>query len=70
MLNTPGTIDEGYRGEIGVIVMNLGRDAFEVKKGMRIAQLVICPVIRVDIEECVSLSETERNTGGFGSTGV
>jgi len=70
LLNTPGTIDEGYRGEIGVIVMNLGRDSFEIKKGMRIAQLVICPVIRVDIEECISLSETERNAGGFGSTGV
>lgn len=70
VLNTPGTVDEGYRGEICVIVANLGREPFEIRKGMRIAQLVVCPVIRVEIEACAELSQTERNAGGFGSTGV
>lgn len=70
ILNTPGTIDEGYRGEVCVIAINLGKEPFEVKKGMRIAQMVICPVIRVQIEEIDMLSETARSSGGFGSTGV
>lgn len=70
MLNTPGTVDEGYRGEVCVIAINLGKEPFEVKKGMRIAQMVICPVIRVEIEETQALSDTARNAGGFGSTGV
>ena len=70
MLNTPGTVDEGYRGEVCVIAINLGKEPFEVKKGMRIAQMVICPVIRVEIEETDTLSDTARNAGGFGSTGV
>ncbi len=70
ILNTPGTIDEGYRGEVCVIAINLGKEPFEVKKGMRIAQMVICPVIRVQIEEIDTLSETARSSGGFGSTGV
>ena len=70
ILNTPGTIDEGYRGEVCIIAINLGKEPFEVKKGMRIAQMVICPVIRVQIEEIDILSDTARNVGGFGSTGV
>ena len=70
ILNTPGTIDEGYRGEVCIIAINLGKEPFEVKKGMRIAQMVICPVIRVQIEEINTLSDTARNLGGFGSTGV
>ncbi len=70
MLNTPGTVDEGYRGEVCVIAINLGKEPFEITKGMRIAQMVICPVIRVEIEETQTLSDTSRNVGGFGSTGV
>ncbi|MBN1676158.1 MAG: dUTP diphosphatase [Kiritimatiellae bacterium] len=69
VLNTPGTIDEGYRGEVCVILINLGREPFEVEKGMRIAQMVVKPVIRVAIEEADALSETQRGEGGFGSTG-
>jgi len=69
VLNTPGTIDEGYRGEIGVILINHGKSPFRVEKGMRIAQMVIAPVIRVIIEEVTSLGESQRGLGGFGSTG-
>ena len=70
VLNTPGTIDEGYRGEIGVILINHGKTSFKVTEGMRIAQMVIAPVIRVKIEEVEQLSDTMRGKGGFGSTGV
>ncbi|MEB3311278.1 MAG: dUTP diphosphatase [Snowella sp.] len=70
VLNTPGTIDEGYRGEIGVILINHGKESFKVTKGMKIAQMVICPVIRVEIEEVDQLSDTSRGSGGFGSTGM
>jgi dUTP pyrophosphatase len=70
VLNTPGTIDEGYRGEIGVILINHGKTTFNVTQGMRIAQMVIAPVIRVEIEEVEQLSDTIRGKGGFGSTGV
>ena len=70
VLNAPGTIDEGYRGEIGVILINHGAEPFEIRPGMRIAQMVIAPVLRVAIEEVDELSETARGTGGFGSTGV
>ena len=70
LLNTPGTIDEGYRGEVGVILINLGREAFEVQPGMRIAQMVIAPVLRVDTAEVAEVSDTARGTGGFGSTGA
>lgn len=70
VLNTPGTIDAGYRGEIGVILINHGKHPFKVLKGMKIAQMVIAPVIRAEIEEVDSLSETIRGEGGFGSTGV
>ncbi|MGP0128569.1 MAG: dUTP diphosphatase [cyanobacterium endosymbiont of Rhopalodia musculus] len=69
VLNTPGTIDEGYRGEIGVILINHGETSFQVIQGMRIAQMVIAPVIRVKIEEVDSLSDTSRGHRGFGSTG-
>lgn len=70
LLNTPGTIDEGYRGEVGVILINLGRDPFEVTVGMRIAQMVITPVLRVDTSEVSDVSDTARGANGFGSTGT
>lgn len=70
LLNTPGTIDEGYRGELGVILINLGQEPFEVSPGMRIAQMVIAPVLRVEVAETREVSETARGAGGFGSTGV
>ena len=70
MVNTPATIDEGYRGEVCVILINLGSEPFAVKKGMRIAQAVLCPIIRPNIVEADTLSETDRGIGGFGSTGV
>lgn len=70
VLNSPGTIDEGYRGELGVILINHGQDPFEVKIGMKIAQLVIQPVIKVKVTKSTCLSNTERNEGGFGSTGM
>ena len=70
LLNTPGTIDEGYRGEIGVILINHGEEPFKVEKNMRIAQMVIKPVINVEVKEVEKLSVTKRNSGGFGSTGV
>lgn len=69
VLNTPGTVDEGYRGEVGVILINHGKNPFEVKKGMKIAQLVIAPVLRVEVDEAGELSDTRRSSGGFGSTG-
>ncbi|MBT3193532.1 MAG: dUTP diphosphatase [Verrucomicrobia bacterium] len=70
VLNAPGTIDEGYRGEVGVILVNFGQVEFAVEQGMKIAQLVVKPVIRVDVESVEMLSETRRGEGGFGSTGV
>lgn len=70
VLNTPGTVDEGYRGEIGVILINHGKNTFKVTKGMKIAQMVIAPVIRVEVEEVDTLSNTSRGVGGFGSTGI
>ncbi len=70
VLNTPGTIDEGYRGEVGVILINFGSESFAVELGMKIAQLVVKPVVRVEVETVDSLSETRRGEGGFGSTGV
>jgi dUTP pyrophosphatase len=68
--NAPGTIDSDYRGEIKVILINLGPEPFEIAKGDRIAQIVICPTVRADIEVCEDLPESERGDGGFGSTGV
>ena len=70
VLNTPGTIDAGYRGEVGVILINLGTEPFAVEKGMKIAQLVVAPVTQSDIVEVAEVDETDRGAGGFGSTGV
>ena len=70
VLNTPGTIDAGYRGEVGVILANFGDSPFHVECGDRIAQLVIAPVVRANIVEVESVGETERGAGGFGSSGV
>jgi dUTP pyrophosphatase len=69
VLNSPGTIDSDYRGEVKVILMNLGDEPFKVNVGDRIAQLVISPVVRAEITEVEELSSTERNDGGFGHTG-
>jgi dUTP pyrophosphatase len=69
VLNTPGTIDEGYRGEVGVILINHGREPFQVTPGARIAQLVVQPRLTVDVVEVDALSDTERGAGGFGSSG-
>ncbi|MDC0513667.1 dUTP diphosphatase [Pelagibacteraceae bacterium] len=70
VLNTPGTIDADYRGEIKVILINLGKDRFIVKNGERVAQMVVCPIVQVHLEEVKELSETVRGSGGFGSTGT
>jgi len=67
--NSPGTIDEDYRGELGVIVMNCGDAPFTIERGMRIAQAVIAPVVRATWNEVAELPETARGAGGFGSTG-
>ena len=69
VLNTPGTIDADYRGEIKVILINLGQSAFTINRGERIAQLVLAPVTQLAWEEVDALDETERGEGGFGSTG-
>ena len=69
VLNSPGTIDADYRGEIGVILANLSQTAFTIKNGERVAQMVIAKHERADWEEVQTLSETSRGTGGFGSTG-
>lgn len=68
-LNTPGTIDSDYRGEVKVILANLGTEPFEVRRGERIAQLVPAPVLRASFREVDELDSTERGAGGFGSTG-
>jgi len=70
VLNTPGTIDADYRGEIKVILINLGHEPFRVEKGLRIAQMVVCPIVQAQLKEVDDLSETERGKGGFGSTGT
>ena len=70
VLNTPGTIDSGYRGEVGVILINLGDSEFQVRKGDKVAQLVIAPVTQPEIAEADAVDETDRGAGGFGSTGV
>ena len=69
ILNSPGTIDADYRGEIQVLLVNLGSESVVVSRGMRIAQLVIAPVVRAHIVETASLDKTTRGSGGFGSTG-
>lgn len=68
-LNTPGTIDSDYRGEVKVILINLGQEPFDIGRGERIAQLVPAPVLRADFTEASELGETARGSGGFGSTG-
>jgi dUTP pyrophosphatase len=70
VLNTPGTIDEGYRGEVGVILINHGKAPFAVEKGMKVAQMVVKPVLRVQVDVVDELSDTRRGAGGFGSTGI
>jgi len=70
VLNTPGTIDADYRGEIKVILINLSDNVFVVAKGLRIAQMVLCPVVRATLKEVETLTETKRGSGGFGSTGT
>jgi dUTP pyrophosphatase len=70
VLNTPGTIDADYRGEVKVILINLGDETFEIERGMRIAQMVVSPVTQAAFSEAAELPETARGTGGFGSTGA
>jgi dUTP pyrophosphatase len=70
VLNTPGTVDSGYRGEICVILINHGKEPFHVQKHTKIAQMVICPVVHAEVVEVASLDETARGEGGFGSTGL
>jgi dUTP pyrophosphatase len=70
VLNTPGTIDSDYRGELGVILINLGQEPFTARDGDRIAQIVIAPVVKARMVEAAALSETKRGGGGLGSTGV
>ena len=70
VLNTPGTIDADYRGEIKVILVNLSERNFIVEKGLRIAQMVLCPVVKARLKEVNSLEDTKRGSGGFGSTGI
>jgi len=69
MVNTPGTIDADYRGEIGLIMVNLGQALFEIRRGDRVAQMVINRVTRAELVEVKDLDETDRSSGGFGSTG-
>jgi len=70
VLNTPGTIDADYRGELKVILINLSDKTFIVKKGLRIAQMVLCPIIKAKLKEVNTLDDTKRGSGGFGSTGI
>jgi dUTP pyrophosphatase len=70
IVNTPGTIDADYRGMVQVCLINLGQDAYVVEPLSRIAQLVICPVLQAELELVTELDETERGSGGYGSTGV
>ena len=70
VLNSPGTIDADYRGEIKILLVNLGKEDFLISRGMRIAQMVIAPVTKVSWDEVEELDETVRSAGGFGSTGI
>ena len=70
VLNTPGTIDADYRGELKVILINLSDKIFVVEKGLRIAQMVLCPVVKATLKEVTELENTERGSGGLGSTGI
>jgi dUTP pyrophosphatase len=69
ILNTPGTIDADYRGELKIILVNFGQKSFKIEKGLRIAQMVVCPVIKATLKEVETLENTKRGGGGFGSTG-
>ena len=69
VLNTPGTIDADYRGEIKVILINLGNEPFKIEKGFRVAQMIVSPVVKAELIEVTDLEETKRGVGGFGSTG-
>ena len=69
ILNSPGTIDADYRGEIKVILINLSKKIYTVEKGTRIAQMVLCPIVKAKIKEVETLERTDRGSGGFGSTG-
>ncbi len=68
--NTPGTVDSGYRGEIGVIAINLGKETFRIERGKKIAQMVFCKVEEAEFEDADELDDTKRGGGGFGSTGL
>ena len=70
VLNTPGTVDADYRGEIKVILINLSDKSFIIEKGLRIAQMVLCPIVKAELKEVETLENTERGSGGFGSTGA
>ena len=70
VLNTPGTIDADYRGELKVILINLSENTFKVQKGLRIAQMILCPVVKATFKEVEELEETIRGSSGFGSTGA
>tara|TARA_Y100000816_G_scaffold289583_1_gene276339 strand:+ start:1940 stop:2380 length:441 start_codon:yes stop_codon:yes gene_type:complete len=70
VLNTPGTIDSDYRGEIKVILINLGNKEFVIEKGNRIAQMVLCPIAKIEFKEVEDFKETKRGAKGFGSTGI
>ncbi len=70
VLNSPGTVDADYRGEVGVILANLGTEPFTVSRGMRVAQMVVAPVTQLAWNEVEDLSDSERGDGGFGSTGT
>ena len=70
MINAPGTIDSDFRGEIKILLVNLGADPFTIERGMRIAQLVIAPVIQAKLDIVPDLNRSKRGTSGFGSTGV
>ena len=70
VLNTPGTIDSGYRGEVGVILANFGEAEFAVRKGDKVAQIVVAPVTQAEVVEVDEIDSTDRGVGGFGSTGV
>jgi len=70
VLNSPGTIDADYRGEVAIILINLGQEPFAIKRGERVAQMILAPVIRAELRETRTLTATSRGSGGFGSTGV
>jgi dUTP pyrophosphatase len=70
LVNTPGTVDADYRGEVKIIVINHGQEAIQIADGERIAQFVVCPVVQAQVEEVVETSDTSRGAGGFGSTGI